>query len=251
MAVEPEVVAPAPEPSLMDAPPPEVVEETPEAKAEREATEAATKEPELTDEQKAAAETERRAALSDDERTEEDRRAALTDDERKAEDDAAEKAKGAPDEYAEFTMPEGVELQPEITAEFKAFAKEANLPQGKAQAVVDMGVKLMQSWTDQAVAAHTAERASWREASQTDAEFGGKKLTESLAAAVKARDAFGTPELKTVLDAYGLGDHPEMIRFFAKVGKAVSEDSFVKPGKGPEASAADLIYDHPSNKRSA
>jgi hypothetical protein len=252
MAVEAEIVEPVVEPSLMDAPPVEPAAETPEQIAAREAEAAASKEPELTDEQKAAAEVERRAALSDDERAEEDRRAALTDDERAAEDAEAEKANGAPDEYATFELPEGVELQPEITDEFKAFAKDANLPQAKAQAVVDMGVKLMQSWTDQAIATFNAERQSWREASQADPEFGGKKLTESLAAAVKARDGFGTPEFKAVLDKFGLGDHPEVIRFLTKVGKTISEDNFVKPGNKAEGgSPANLIFDHPSNKRAA
>lgn len=219
---------PAPQPESDNAPTPEG--ETPEQKAERE-----------TNEAKAAADAE------------EARRAALTDEERAAEDkakaDAEKEAEGAPEAYDDFNLPEGVELDAAIADEFKAAAKELNLSQAKAQQLVDLGTKMSQSWTDRAIEAFDARATGWREAAMADAEFGGQKLNETLPVAVKAREQFGTPELKTLLDEFRLGDHPEVIRFFYRVGKATSEDSFVQQGKpGGDKSAADLLYDHPTSK---
>jgi hypothetical protein len=68
--------------------------------------------------------------------------------------------------------------------------------------------------------------------SKTDQEFGGEKLSENLSVAKKALDAFGTPELRKLLDDSGLGNHPEVIRMMYRAGKAISEDRFVGGSPG-------------------
>jgi hypothetical protein len=50
--------------------------------------------------------------------------------------------------------------------------------------------------------------------------------------AKKALDAFGTAELRSLLNESGLGNHPEVIRFMFRAGKAISEDSMVTGNKG-------------------
>ena len=76
----------------------------------------------------------------------------------------------------------------------------------------------------------------WAETAIGEKEFGGERLAENLAVAKKALDTFGTPELRTLLNETGLGNHPELIRAFYKAGKAISEDKFVPAGagKGPQ-----------------
>jgi hypothetical protein len=69
--------------------------------------------------------------------------------------------------------------------------------------------------------------------------IGGDKLAENLGIARKALDQFGTPELKDVLNMTGFGNHPAVIRAFYKIGKAISEDKFVK-GSTPSAAATDI-----------
>ena len=92
--------------------------------------------------------------------------------------------------------------------------------------------------------AHIAEaRAQWAADSKADKEFGGDKLQENLAVAKKARDAFATPALVELLDQSGLGDHPEVIRFFVKAGKAISDDNFVGGGQGStQPATAQKLY---------
>ena len=144
------------------------------------------------------------------------------------------KAEGAPEDYT-FTAPEGTELNEAVLADFKALAKEHKLPQDVAQKFVDLGVKQAQQVTGHIQEQIASEQARWAESSQTDKEFGGDKLGENMAVAKKALDAFGSPELSKFLLDSKLGDHPEVIRAFYRVGKAISEDKLVPGGVKPPA----------------
>ncbi len=149
---------------------------------------------------------------------------------------AAELAKAPPEKY-EFKAPEGVTLDADALGEFEAFAKELKLSQGDAQKVADIGAKMSQKWAaNQAEAIQTAA-AEWAAAATADKEYGGDKLSENLGVAKKALDAFGTPELRTLLNDSRLGNHPEVIRFMVRAGKAISEDRMVTGGAGPATAA--------------
>ena len=143
---------------------------------------------------------------------------------------AGDKPQGAPEKY-EFQAPEGKEFDAEIIGNFSEVAKELNLTQDAAQKLVEtMGPKI----AERQLARIEAVRNEWTQASQVDKEFGGDKLNENLAVAKKALDSFGTPELRSLLQESGLGNHPEVIRMMYRAGKAISEDTFVgnSPGAG-------------------
>lgn len=141
------------------------------------------------------------------------------------------KPQGAPEKY-EFKVPEGVQLDDRAQTAFSEVAKELNLTQEAAQKVLDkMGPVIAGRHAE----ALTQAKAQWVEAAQTDKEYGGEKLAENLSVAKKALDTFGTPELRTLLNESGLGNHPEIIRAFFRAGKAISEDKFVPAtGDGPK-----------------
>ena len=163
-------------------------------------------------------------------------------DQGKSADDG--KPAGAPEQYEDFTAPEGVALDAEVAGEFKTLAKELNLPQDQAQKVADIGVKLAQKWQTQQAAALSEAASKWATDSQADKEFGGDKLQENLGVARKALDTFGSPELKTLLNESGLGNHPEVIRLLFKAGMAISEDRLVagKSGTSPALTTAQRMY---------
>lgn len=151
------------------------------------------------------------------------------------------KPQGAPEKY-EFTLPEGIQLDDKGTAAFSEVAKELNLTQEAAQKVLD---KMGPVISGRHAEALTQAKAQWVEGSKSDKEFGGEKLGENLAIAKKAFDTFGTPELRTLLNESGLGNHPEIIRAFFRAGKAISEDKFVPAGSGSPKGAkglADALY---------
>ena len=136
----------------------------------------------------------------------------------------------------EFKLPEGVTLQGEALDELKATAKELGLTQEQAQKVADLGAKQAQAFTNQLVEYQRNQTAQWADATKADKEIGGDRLDENLGVAKKALDAYATPELKKLLNDSGLGNHPEVIRTFFKVGKAISEDGKLVTGSAGERS---------------
>jgi len=138
-------------------------------------------------------------------------------------------------------MPEGVELDGPAADEFSAIAKELKLSQADAQRVANVAVKMQQQQAE----THAATVKGWADQCKTDKEFGGDNLEPNMAVARKAIDTFGSPELKALLNSSGLGNHPELVRFAFKAGKAVSEDTFVRSGSRaptPELSMEKRLY---------
>lgn len=143
-----------------------------------------------------------------------------------------------PESY-ELQMPEGIELDKASAEEFTAIAKELKLDQATAQKLADVAAKQAQ----RQVEAHTKLVESWVEQVKSDKDIGGDKLEENLGIARKALETFGTPELRDVLNASGLGNHPEVIRAFLKAGKAISEDRFVQGSpKGADSDPAKKLF---------
>lgn len=145
-----------------------------------------------------------------------------------------------PEKY-EFQAREGRSYDPEVIAAYGAAAKELGLTQDAAQKLLDSVVPVMQ---DRQALQQKEVMAKWAEEATADKEIGGDKLQENLGIARKALDAFATPEFVRFLDESGLGNHPEMIRAWRKVGAAISEDSIVT-GKGapqPQRSTAEILF---------
>lgn len=164
---------------------------------------------------------------------------------------AESKTPNAPEKY-EFTAPEGRQFDAEVLSTFSEIAKELDLSQEGAQKVLDkMAPKMMERQAAQL----EAIRTQWADASKSDAEFGGDKIGENLSVAKKALDSFGTNELRTLLNESGLGNHPEIIRFMYRAGKAISEDRYVGSSSGNQSarptpkdfnSAAAALYSNQS-----
>ena len=169
-----------------------------------------------------------------------DTKAPVADD-KAPKSDAAAALTGAPDKY-DFKFADGMDLPAAVVTEFSVVAKELGLSQDAAQKI--MGT-LAPKMAEANIAAIESYRADLIKQSKADKEIGGEKLTENLAVAKKAIDTFGTPELRALLNQSGMGDHPEVIRAFYKIGLAISEDKFVQGGKAPtksEKSAATKLY---------
>lgn len=149
------------------------------------------------------------------------------------------KPTGAPEAYEPFKLPEGMEPDPALTAEFSALAKSLNLTQEQAQQLADFDVKRQQG----GVAALEAQSQKWASDAQADKEFGGDKFAENLAISKKAMEKFAAPEFRAFLEKTKLGNHPEMLRAWFRVGQAISEDGFTtgRAGSG-DKSVAQRMY---------
>lgn len=160
-----------------------------------------------------------------------------------AKDPAAEPATPAEPVVYDFTLPEGYSLDEELGGKFKDFAAAKNLTKDEAQSLLDLSLQAQEKQAE----AYRATQAQWIEDAKADKEFGGSGFDQNLAVANQALDAFGTPELVSLLRTTGFGNHPEVIRAFVKIGKAVGEDKLVVRDAvsrypGEEKSLAQRLY---------
>lgn len=134
-----------------------------------------------------------------------------------------ETAPAVPEKY-EFQFAQGEQVDPKVVEAYSAVAKELKLSQADAQKMLTtMAPAFRQSVEAQQAQAVTA----WAESSKADKEFGGTALEANLAVAKSALEAFGSPELRSLLEQTGLGNHPEVIRLFYRAGKSISQDRLV------------------------
>lgn len=152
-------------------------------------------------------------------------------------------AEGAPEAYADFKLPEGMPVDSDFLDTTKAVFKEAGLSQEKAQKLVDLVVE-----RDRRV-----EKAQFDQADAWAKEFmKSPSAKEDLAYAAKARE-FCTPGVREMLKDPRIGNNPEILATFAKIGRMLSEDSMVEAGArggASDKSAAEVIFgDMPGLKK--
>lgn len=237
-------------------PPAPTAEETlyPDPKVEEAAkTEEGEAQVELTPEQKAEAEKKVADDKAAADKAEADRIAAMTPEEKAAHDKeiadkkAAEDAanKKDPVDLTGMVLPEGFKPDDAIMADLTKLAGEIGLDKEGAEKLAPVGAKLFEQGgeaaTKQINEGYEAIRADWREQVANDPVLGSR---EQMAVADAGLEAYGTPALRQLLDDTGIGDHPEIIRAFHKIGKTVKQDQFERGGSGDtqRSNAADVMY---------
>jgi hypothetical protein len=155
-------------------------------------------------------------------------------------------SEAAPEADYEFAFAEGVEVDPETLGDLKGLSKDLGLSKEQAQRIADLGAKQAQKWAEAQQAAIAEATSAWVEQVKSDKEIGGDKLAENLATAKRALDKFGTPELRALLDESRLGNHPELIRAFHRIGRAIADDAIVPGGRSTNqpTDPAKRLYDN-------
>jgi len=159
----------------------------------------------------------------------------------KPDDGKDKKPEGAPEAY-EFKAAEGVDLDTDALKDFEPVARELNLTNEQAQKLVDAYPKILAGVQQRQADAWQATTEQWAADVKADKEIGGDKLTGNLSAAQRALEQFGSPELKEYLNTTGLGNHPDLVKTFIKIGKAMSEDGMVSGKETGQRSAAEVLY---------
>jgi hypothetical protein len=154
---------------------------------------------------------------------------------------------GAPETYEDFTIPEDYKslVTEAEMAQFTDLAKDLGLNQEEAQKLVDYRVQQMNEMAE----AYTAQTEQWAEDTAKDEELGGADHELKLAAASKAYKALVNDKLQVLMDPYhpvdnpqglGLGNHPEVVRLFYRIGVNLSEDSLALPNSEGAGAAVKL-----------
>lgn len=170
-----------------------------------------------------------------------------------AEKTDAEKALDVVPEDGKYalTMPEGVQVDQELLDALGPKFAAKKMTTREAQELTDEYVKIETARATKRLEDWGKTISGWVDTAKKDTEIGGDKWDSSVLASQRAVNTLGTPGLKEYLNASGGGNHPELIRIFAKVGSMISED---KPatggaeGQGKPVDAAHRLFPNDAPK---
>lgn len=142
---------------------------------------------------------------------------------------------GAPDaqdstyeyDYDDIQLENGLIGADADKATTNAIARELGLSREQARKLYERGGAIVR---EQQQAQQAAQIQEWNQQIQSDPEVGGANLQGAIADARKAISTFGSPELQNLLRQYPLHEVPEVFKFFAKAGKAISGDNHFTQG---------------------
>ncbi len=163
---------------------------------------------------------------------------------------APEQPQGPPESYADFTLPEGVEMNGPALEAFLPVAKDLGLSQEQAQRLIDLEVQRNQNAETEESAAMQQQQAAWNAELQADPVIGGNKWEGSLRLANRALNKFGDPSLTRDIQELGLGSHPGLVRMLVKMGATLSEDASTALG-GQQPDSGNAEYGTDAWKQSA
>lgn len=139
-------------------------------------------------------------------------------------------------------------LEPETTTQFETVARELNLTNEQANKLLPLAGELVKRNVAMQQEAQVKQVQKWLDESKADTEFGGDKFDTNVTAVRAAVARFATPQLKELMDQTGLGNHPEVVRLFYRIGNAIADDKFVAaPPAAPKKSAASVLFDNPTS----
>jgi hypothetical protein len=210
-------------------------EETEEDKANRKAE---------SDDKPADEESEEEESSEEDEESKKDDDESESDEDKKEDEDSKEEK----DEEIKLSLPKESVLAEDALERIALFAKEQGLTKKQAQAIVNEQDTAIKSHIDIQQTEHEQKATvQWIEELKADKEIGGEHFNASLEHAKRAAKQF-FPEAVPVLDETLYGNWPPLVKGFARIGKAMSDDSLVQPGAVPGGHKPMENIFYPENK---
>lgn len=112
--------------------------------------------------------------------------------------------------------------------DFKTLAAECGLSQESAQKMIDLQAKVNASAMENAM----RQRQAWRQEITKDVEFGQGNLQTTVQDARKLLDTYDdSGKVLAMLEQSGFGDNPDVIKFLAKVSRALPREDNVLTGR--------------------
>ena len=108
--------------------------------------------------------------------------------------------------------------------DFKEFAHQTGLSQNQAENVLSLFSDIQEEEEKQRKQSIDDLKLSSEQDLQKE---WGKNYDGKVDMATRAFAQFSSPELRSIMNDTGLGNHPEMIKVFAKIGEMLGEDSLV------------------------
>ncbi len=158
-----------------------------------------------------------------------------------------EKKEEKKDEQAakfELSLPENSLLSKEVINEITEYAKAENLSPAQAQKLLERESNAISNYHQQITENAKAQTQTWFNEVKNDRELGGENFNQTAEYAKRAMDTFGNDKLKEIFNVTGGGNHPEIVRFCAKIGKMIANDKLIHGQNhiGGGVSAAEVLY---------
>lgn len=154
-------------------------------------------------------------------------------------------------DVASYALPEGTELGDDEKALLDGLFSKLGANSEQAQGFVDFLMEQAQAGQSGQEESHNQMLTTWANECRNDAEFGGDSFAKNQGIAKSAMDAFGTPEMKTILSESGYQANPEIFKFMVRVGKTLKEDD--PGGQGDQSHTAkskvDQLYPDDNNNK--
>lgn len=170
-------------------------------------------------------------------------------DDDKSKDDPANKV--PEDGKYTLTMPEGVEVDQELVDALGPDFKDMGLTNAQAQKLADKFIEIQTKRAQSRAKDWGDTVQKWADDAKADPDIGGDKFDSSVKNAQRFLGKFATPALREYLNASGGGNHPELIRVFAKAGELIREDDPATggaEGKGKPAEPAHVLFPNDAPK---
>lgn len=156
-------------------------------------------------------------------------------------------ARVVPEKY-DLKLPAGSLLDAQALERTATFAKENGLTNKEAQAILERESASIASYVESQREALAEKTKEWVETVKNDKEIGGEGFNKTVEMAKRVVDRYGSDSLKQALNDSGLGNHPELVRFVARIGKAMTEDQLILPGSQPAGKKSPEETFYPSTK---
>ena len=139
----------------------------------------------------------------------------------------SKEGEGEGEQEFSLSLPEGSLLDDKAVEAVTEFAKENKLSKEQAQAVLQRESDLISDVQEFQKSEHKERVEGWAETVRTDSELGGDNFNKTAELAKRAVDAFATEEFKKELAVSGYGNHPEVVRVFAKIGESLESKALI------------------------
>lgn len=135
----------------------------------------------------------------------------------------------APEKY-ELKLPEGSHLKADHLEKIVSYAKERGLSNEDAQKLLERENSVVAGFVEDQKQQLKQTTDAWMKEVESDKEIGGTNYKQNVAYANEVVKKFASPQFIKTLNETGLGNHPELVRVFARIGKLMANDKLVVPG---------------------
>lgn len=168
----------------------------------------------------------------------------------KAEGDAGDNksnTEGDSSSYADFEMPEGMDVDKGLVDRFTPLLKEVKADQETAQKFASAMAEQVKANEQAQIDAFSQQVEQWGNEVKADKELGGDNFEKTSGIALETVKKFGSPEVLDLMTDFGIGNNIHMVRMMYKIGLATMEDNPGNTNRSPSQTLDRESIMYPNN----